>query len=404
MILSYKVENKFLNYIQHVYLEIFLIIGIDARMIDDELTGIGRYSYNLLRALGRVDKINNYIIFKNSRCKKSLIFGENFLEFEVPFAKFDFREHFYFLAKIKENNIDVFHSLHYVGPVVGQTKKIITIHDLMALNFPNFFSAYGAFRGYILRTYLKILVSLSLRNVDAVIAVSDQAKQDLIKYHKKVKTKIYTIPEAVDEIFQPNDNTNEKTQLKLKYKLPERFYLYVGNMRPYKNLKRLIDAFILMRDEVETDLNLVIAGSKNDKNFNDIYSYANNKNTLKKIFFPGYIEDSDLPLLISSADCFVFPSLREGFGLPPLEAMACGTPVVASNISSIEGVVKDAGILVNPEDVVELKNAMIEVVANSSLKNEMKVRGLKRSKLFNWNDAAKETLKVYENRFENDLE
>lgn len=375
-----------------------MIIGIDARMIEDEFTGIGRYSYNLLRALGRVDKINSYIVFKNSRCRKSLIFGERFSEINVPYPKFDFREHFYFSTKIKEKKIDVFHSLHYVGPVVGQAKKIITIHDLMALNFPNFFSAYGAFRGYILRTYLKILVSLSLRNVDAVITVSDQAKQDLIKYKKKFKTVIYTIHEAVDESFQPNDSAKQHLRIKRKYKLPERFFLYVGNMRPYKNLKRLIDAFILMREEIETDFYMVIAGSKIDKNFKDIYSYVDNKHVLKRIFFPGYIEDADLPLVISSADCFVFPSLREGFGLPPLEAMACGTPVIASNISSIERIIKDAGLLVNPENVVELKNAMIKVVTNSSLKNEMKVRGLERSKLFNWDDAAKETLKVYENR------
>ncbi|MCD6099993.1 MAG: glycosyltransferase family 4 protein [Candidatus Marinimicrobia bacterium] len=374
-------------------------IGIDARMIDNEFTGIGRYSYSFLRALGQIDCQNEYLIFKNSRYKKPLTSGPNFHEIEVNIPKFDIREHLFFYRKMKEEKIDILHSLHYVGPLLGTHKLIVTIHDLMAIMFPDFFSAYSSITGKILKNYLKLLVYLTLERVDGIITVSKWCKSDLTKYFKISKNEIFPIYEAVEKHFRPINNKGLQTSIKKKYQLPSKFFLYVGNMRPYKNLKRLIDAYQIFFKNYKAEIDLVIAGSKKDKHYGQLFNYVISNKLEEKVHFTGYVNENDLPILMSSAECFIFPSLCEGFGFPPLEAMACGTPVITSNVSSLPEIVNGAGILVNPYDVHEIAKAMFRVISDKSLRKTLIHKGIERSKQFSWEKCAKETLLVYEKVF-----
>ena len=231
-----------------------------------------------------------------------------------------------------------------------------------------------------------------LKRSDKIIAVSYSTKQDLMNYFKISDNKIKVIYEAADQIFQPL--SSEKVQhFKDKYDLNYQYILYVGTLEPRKNIPLIIKAFYILNKE-GFQHKLVIAGKKGWK-YKTIYQLIDKLNLQKEVIFIGFIPDNDLPALYNAANLFVYPSLYEGFGLPPLEAMSCGCPVITSNISSLPEVVGDAGIMIDPYSVDELYEAMHKVLINEIVRKDMIKKGLERSQMFSWTKTAEETLKIY---------
>lgn len=239
----------------------------------------------------------------------------------------------------------------------------------------------------------------SMKKADKIITISNYTKYDLINETGISSDKIETIYLGVDEQFRvlPQE---EVENIKKKYNLPEKFILYVGSEQSRKNFPMLIKAFKkLLKDFNLQNIKLVKVGrpqistSQRQKTFNLIYQL----NLQKDIIFIDYVSEEDLTSIYNAASLFVFPSLYEGFGLPPLEAMACGTPVITSNVTSIPEVVGDGGILIDPYDIKNLANAMYEMLTNNGLSDEMIKKGLNRAKIFRWEKTANETLKVYNN-------
>ncbi|XRP97069.1 glycosyltransferase family 4 protein [Methanocaldococcus sp. 16A] len=366
-------------------------VGIVSDRLNRTLTGVGNYVYNLIKELSKIDK-NIYLI----NYKENNLFPElNKIIIKNPFDIFPKKYSYYFwhlylnyYLNTEKIDLDIVHSPENVSLFIKfkKTKKIITIYDIMAFCFPDVCN-------FITRNRYKILLPKTLKTSDKIISISNHTKQDLIKHFKIPEDKIKVIHLAANEDYKPLKE-NEINKIKQKYNLNYPFILYVGGLAPNKNIERLIQAFYKLKKQ-GINHKLILTGIKRYK-YKSIFETIEKLNLQKDVIFTGYVPDEDLPGLYNAADLFVYPSLYEGFGLPPLEAMACGTPVITSNTSSLPEVVGDAGIMVNPYDVDELAKAMYEVLTNDGLREELSKKGLERAKLFSWKKCAEEHLKVYE--------
>jgi glycosyltransferase involved in cell wall biosynthesis len=365
-------------------------IGIVTDFVDGNLGGIGTYTHNLVQQLNEIDKSNKYYLV-HGESKDIQIYKTNE---EIFVKKYSFKGSGYiwryFSAPLKlksMNQLDIVHDTYEIGALSFKTsfKKIITVHDLSPFLFPDMFSS----RAVLLH---KLLFSKTLQSVDKILTVSECSKRDLVTHFNVPEDKIKVIFNGVDTKFKPLNKDDVNEFLK-KYNLNFPFILFVGTLEPRKNLPNLFKAYSQLKKK-NISHKLVIAGKKGWK-YQEIFETVNKLNLKNDIIFTDYIPENDLPALYNAADVFVYPSIYEGFGLPPLEAMACGTPVVTSNISSLPEVVGNAGITVNPKDIDMLATAMYEVLTNDALIKEMTKKGLERAKLFNWKSCAVETLKVY---------
>jgi glycosyltransferase involved in cell wall biosynthesis len=228
-----------------------------------------------------------------------------------------------------------------------------------------------------------------------VIVPSQSTKTDVMRLYGVNPEKIAVIYEGYDEeVYKPQDNLAPIEEVKREYNISGKYILYVGTLEPRKNIPRLVEAFhSLKKGEVEHKL--VVAG-KLGWLYKDIFTTVTKLNLENEVIFTGYIPQKELPILMGGAEVFAYPSLYEGFGLPPLEAMACGTPVIASNTSSLPEVIGDAGILVDPYNSKEIAQAMYRLISDEGLRQQMHQRGLNRAKMFSWEKTAQQTLKVFE--------
>lgn len=369
-------------------------IGIDARGINKELDGIGRFGLNLIRDLSKIDTSNEYIIYKNPSIDHLLIKRENFTEKTLNIARYTVEEQLMLPKILVKDNLDVFHSLHNILPISYPGASIITIHDIMAIVFRWFYEAFPLIKKHIALSYFRLFVKLSAVKAKKIIVPSKHTQKDLIQYLNLNKKKIKICPEAVDDIFIVTDS-NAKQKLLLKYQFDSPYFLYAGNFKPYKNLKNLILAYDILDKKKLTLPKLVIAG-RDKKYEKPLKSFINRLGLNGKIIFTGYVASNDLPVLMNGALFFIFPSIYEGFGLPILEAMACGTPVITSNVTSLPEVAGDAALLVNPYDPKAIADGIQLLLTDNKLRTGLITKGFDRVKLFSWEKCAKETLKVYE--------
>jgi glycosyltransferase involved in cell wall biosynthesis len=281
--------------------------------------------------------------------------------------------------------LDIFHSPDFALPPVRQAHTVLTVHDLSFMRVPE--CSQPSLRAYLLR-----VVPPSVRRADVVLADSESTRSDVIELLGVSSDRVRVIYPGVDECFRRVQDTDVLADVRRRYRLPERFVLSVGTLQPRKNLTRLIEAYGQLR--ADGDTKLVIAGGAGWM-YEGIFRRVEELRLQSEVCFPGYVADVDLPALYTLADLFVFPSLYEGFGLPPLEAMACGTPVVTSNVSSLPEVVGDAALMVDPRDVGALANAMGRVLSEPSLRGAMVQRGLVQARSFTWSRAAEELLRLY---------
>jgi glycosyltransferase involved in cell wall biosynthesis len=281
--------------------------------------------------------------------------------------------------------------VHFVGfpAVLAQRKPtVVTVHDLT-------FKTRPETRGDLIsRFHWEFFGVRGARRADHVITISQNTQRDIQHFLNVPEERISVIYEAAASIFRPVEPESARITARGKYGIEGRYILFVGTLEPIKNLSRLIEAYALARQRGMTEPSLVVVGQKGWQ-FADIFARVERLGLQDEIVFTGFVPDEDLPALYSGADVFVMPSLYEGFGLPVLEAMACGTPVLTSDVSSLPEIASDAAILVNPMDVDALAEALERVCGDDYLRQNMRLAGLARAAQFSWRRCAEETREVY---------
>jgi len=242
---------------------------------------------------------------------------------------------------------------------------------------------------------LNIIMERTCRRADMIVTVSEYSKKEIIKYLKINPQKIQVIPCGVDlERYTGTCEEKDIVQARQTYKIPEEYFLYVGTLEPRKNIERLIEAYAQLVKCLEEAPALVIGGKKGWM-YDQIFLLVKEYGIESRVFFTGYLDDAAVPLLMKGAVAFLFPSLYEGFGMPPLEAMACGVPVISSNAASLPEVVGDAGILIDPYNVKELSEAMERVLKDGEMRNMMRRKGLLQVQNYTWEKSAEKLKNLY---------
>ena len=361
-------------------------IGIDVRKIND--TGIGRYIRSLLKYLLPLDQENQYCLFFTPKENNQLHFKQrNIRKIIDSSGKYSVREHLSLAWKAYRYGLDLFHAPHYVLPLALPCKSVVTIHDVIHLIYPPPLPFNAAY------LYARLIMAGAIRKAQIVLTGSGHTKKDLIRFFPAChNNKIKVIPYGVGEEFVPLDRQATEDFL-IREGIPSNFFLYVGDRKPHKNLSTLIDAFSVVAQKV--DCYLIIAGEL-PKDQDPLLTSIVKHRISDRVIFPGYIPDSELPFLYNGARALVFPSLYEGFGFPSLEAMACGTPVICSNTSSLSEIVGDNAILLPPKEVDLWSEAMYNVFTNRDLGQELKEKGIRRARLFSWQETARQTYQVYQ--------
>ena len=377
-----------------------MTIGIDIRVLArGARTGVEEYIINLLNFLLPLDKKIKYKLFYNAYRKAELNYPWANLD-NVEIKKLRFPNRVLFFSNRWANQpkidrllkgIDVFFNPHFfIAPVSSNCKKVVTFHDLSFELYPEFFSRSK-------RIWQKILMNAKkeAQKADKIIAVSNSTKQDLIDFYKIPEEKIQVIYSGIEQ--KEKDTSSEKIlEIKKKYRLPDEFILYFGTIEPRKNLIGLIKAFEKLNTRYKTQdtrYKLVIAGEKGWL-YKDVFKAARQSPFAPEIIFTGFVNSSDKPYLYSLASLFVYPSFYEGFGFPPLEAMACKTPTITSKFSSLPETVGKAAIMIDPYDIDEFACAMNLALKDENLREKLKKQGIEQVKKFNWQKCAQETLEV----------
>ncbi len=362
-------------------------IGIDYTAAVCQKAGIGRYTRCLVRALAELDRRNEYVLFAAGG-KRLGNWPQNFRTRSMPLSDYTFALLWHRLrlplpVESFIGRVDLFHSPDFTLPPTW-ARTVLTVHDLSFLRVPHCADVH-------LRAYLEKAVPRSVQRADLVLADSESTKRDLVELLDVSPEKIKVIYPGVEERFRPIEDKPTLEEVRKRYGFPQHFILSLGTLEPRKNLVRLIEAF----SSLATHCSLVIVGRKGWL-YDDIFDAVERWGLQGRVVFPGFVADEDLPALYNLAELFVFPSLYEGFGLPPLEAMACGVPVVTSNSSSLPEVVGDAGLMVDPLDTEGLARAMKRALEDEALREKMTKRGLNRAGRFTWRKAAEQLLEIYE--------
>ncbi len=283
--------------------------------------------------------------------------------------------------------VSLFHATEHLLPVIPGARSVFTLHDAAYLRYPEHHLLQN-------RLYLRWMMPRFLKRADHVICVSEFTRQDALRFYNLQPEKVSVILEGVEPRFQPVSDPDTRAAVRSRLKLPERFVLYVGTLEPRKNLGTLLRAFGAVAAE-DPDVGLVIAGGKGWL-YEPFMEQVRASGLEHRLTFTGFVPDEDLPVLLSLATVFAFPSVFEGFGFPPLEAMACGTPVLCSNAASLPEIVGDAGLQLPPLDVDAWAGALRRALADVDLRRDLAQRGLARAKRFTWEAAARATAAVYE--------
>jgi glycosyltransferase involved in cell wall biosynthesis len=363
-------------------------IAIDARKLRDY--GVGTYVRNLLRHLGRLDHTTEYVILcRQADCGMVKDLGPNFRAVPERARPYSLREQLTVPLDLRREEIDLFHAPHYVLPPLTPCKSVVTIHDCIHLRFPQYLPNHFAY------AYARTSMWFATHRSNRVLTVSEASKRDILRYFKVPDAKIDVIYNAIDERFGQAAHEEEIARVRERYQLDGPFVLYAGNIKPHKNLERLIEAFHLIRRGPLEHVKLLIIGDEISK-YATLRRAVHQHKLHKHVRFFGFVPDETLAALYRLARVFVFPSLYEGFGLPPLEAMASGTPVVTSNVSSLPEVVGDAALLIDPYEPESIADAMRRVLTDERLREDLRARGLARAREFSWERSVRRVREIYE--------
>jgi len=363
-------------------------IGIDARKLHD--FGIGTYIRNLLRQLARLDQKTEYILLCRPEDKAALsMVGPNLRPVVERAGNYSVLEQFTIPFALRREGVTLFHAPHYVLPPLVKCPSVVTIHDCIHLMFPQYLPNRLALR------YARTSIEGAAKRATRVITVSESSKRDILRFVDIPPEKIDVTYNAYDERFIAEPREEEVVRVRERYQLHDEFVLYAGGVKPHKNLERLIQAFDLVRKMGLDHLKLVLIGD-------DISRYASLRRAVHRhqlhqfVRFLGYMPEETLAVMYRLAGVFVFPSLYEGFGLPPLEAMASGTPVVTSNVSSLPEVAGDAAVLVDPLDPHAIAQGIYRVLTDDQLRRDLRARGAARARQFSWETSVRRVREIYQ--------
>lgn len=357
-----------------------------------ERGGVGHYTYFLVKELIGIDTKNTYVLYFDWRVKDTREFERsNVVIKHFPFSQYNrflpfAYSHMLISAYLMKEGLDVFHSPVMQLPLTYPKKSVITVHDLGIYKNPEWYPSQ------IISS--KLLMPRSLKSADRIIAVSESTKKDLQNIFNVPARKITVTHEGV--VVDTFPVKNKRIDSIEKFKLNGKFLLFVGTLVPRKNILTLLRAYknMLTQSPTLAAYPLVVAGAKDYKN-EQIFSTIKELKLAKQVRYVGYVTHNQKVELMKRATCFVFPSLYEGFGAPVLEAMACGTPVVTSNVSSLPEVAGRAAVLVNPEDEAALSRAMRKVLTDVPLQTRLKQLGRRQAEKFTWRSCAEQTIKAY---------
>ncbi len=365
-------------------------IGIDVRVLERRMTGVGRYLISLLKHLPNVDRVNNYHLFsynvpyhKNkfylhvaTGCHlSSKLYSPVWLNFVLP-------------PFLKKYDIDLLFLPNYLAPIKRKKTKwqsIILIHDV-------FHKIDNNYHPYLYQKYVDMLLPISIDQCGAIVTNSAHTKRDIIKFYKFPPEKIFVVHPSADERFKPRVlNRRKRYEFMMRYQLPESFILYVGVIENRKNIIGILHISDILRHKgIEIPIILVgTLGFGSDRIINEIKKRHN-------VFYLSYIENKFLPYFYNTAKLFLFPSFYEGFGIPPLEAMKSGLPVLASNTSSLPEVIEDAGIMHHPKDYESFAKDIDKLLTDKTLYEEMSKKAIMQAEKFDAKKSAKKLAEVFE--------
>lgn len=350
-------------------------VAIDIQTTRGQRVGHGTYAGELVNAIQRVDAQNEYALIAPRR-EQDLSMPQRFLW-----------DQFIFPALSLAARADLVHQPAFSSPILYPGKKIVTVHDLIGRFFAHEIPFWSA-------KYFKHWMPFSYRFATHIIAVSEHTKKDVVEQLGIAPEKITVIYEAAGDEFRPNLSRNKIHDVKERYKTGDSYMLHLATLNPRKNLEFLVRVFSQLARRFP-ELKLVISGKKGWY-YESLFQLVSELGLTRRVVFTGYVEDSDKPFLMAGARVFVFPSKYEGFGLPVVEAMGVGTPVISSNTSSLPEVAGEAAIMLAPDDLSGWVSALDRVLSNPRLARAMAEKGVRQAQKFSWDRAAEETIAVYE--------
>ena len=371
-------------------------IALNAQLLSSaesyRATGINRVLHHLLAEIPAVPGDEQYLVYAPSNDANRRLLAVPRVKARLtrlpvgrPAVRIAWEQSVLPLELVREG-ADLLHALGFVSPVAWRGRTVVTVYDLSFLRFPETFNRSN-------RIYLSQFTPPSLRRADRVITISEETRRDVIELCGVPPERVTAILLAADERFEPAA-PDDVTAFRARHDLPDRSVLYQGTLQPRKNVETLVRAYARLRDQGSDDHILVLAGPRGWQ-YESIFELTRQLGLADSVRFPGFVPDDDLPLWYSSATVFAYPSVYEGFGLPLLEAMACGAPVVSSNASSLPEVVGDAGVLVDPSDVEGLCSALRQLLEDEPRRQALATAGRARAQTFSWRRTASETVQVY---------
>ena len=367
-----------------------MIIGVEGRNLQGNRLGVGRYLVNVLRELATIDQRNEYIIY-HSQPIEPLGFTSDRIRYDNPGrAPSILWRHLRLPLAMRRDGIDLHFSPSYFLPLLKVCPSVVAVHDIIFKVHPEWF----------IRDRRLLFDGLFIREVkraERITTLSHHSKRDIVNVLNIDPAKVVVIPIAADELFRPIGNELLINDAKKRHGIDDGFVFTVGSVHTRRNLVRLIEAISLASGRLGRDLKLLIVGEPAPfRPPIDLAGTAHSYGLDDQVIHVEYISDEDLLLLYNACDLFVYPSLYEGFGLPVIEAMACGTPVACSNATSLPEVAGKAAVYFDPTDAGDMANAMIRILDDSPLKEKLSRAGIERASTFSWRRTAEETLKVFE--------
>jgi len=362
-------------------------VAMDIRKLRDY--GIGTYVRNIVSQIAQLDRENEYVLISRPEdLEFTQTLGPNIRGVISTAGNYSVREQFSIPSIVRRERVDVFHAPHYVLPPLLSCPSVVTIHDCIHLMFPQYLPSRLAY------TYARAFMWAATHRSAHVLTVSEASKRDILRFYRIPPDKITVAYNAIDERFNHMPADEDIARVKERFQLHDPFVLYVGNIRPHKNVERLIEAFALVRTGALANTKLLIIGDEISK-YPTLRRAVHTGKLHKHVRFLGYVGRDTLAALYRLATVFAFPSLYEGFGLPPLEAMASGTPVVTSNVSSLPEVVGDAAILVDPREPTAIAHGLRRALLDPVLRSQMRARGLERAQHYSWARTTQTILRIY---------
>ncbi|MAF20519.1 MAG: glycosyl transferase family 1 [Parcubacteria group bacterium] len=363
-------------------------IGIDARFFGPRQKGLGRYVQKLVENLEKTDLTNSYVIFlRKKNWSEYQPTNPNFKKVLADYPWYSLKEQILMPLKIRQTQVDLMHFPHFNVPIFYKKPFVITIHDLILKKFPTRrASTLDPMRYWFKNLAYQIVINSAVKRAKKIIAVSEFTKKDILKYFKTDSKKIKVIYEGTSGIGLSRPNPNKTKP----------YLLYVGNAYPHKNLKRLILAFKKVAGNKQGDLRLVLVGEI-DYFYKRLKSFVQNSQSSisDSVVFADFISNQELADLYQNASLYVFPSLCEGFGLPPLEAMACQLPVVCSKTSCLPEVLGSGAVYFNPQSVDDMADKILQILKDKELQDKLILKGGQIVKKYQWTKTAQQTLNIY---------